>query len=70
MSYSIEATSHFDKQLKRLIKKFPSLKTEFNELINSLMEDPHQGLLWEMTVIKYALRLHPKEKGNLVGQEL
>jgi hypothetical protein len=36
MSYKIEATSYFEKQLKRLIKKFPSLKTEIQSLVISL----------------------------------
>ena len=43
MSYNIEVTAYFAKQLKRLAKKFPSLKKEYAELIASLKENPEQG---------------------------
>jgi len=36
MSYKIEITNLFEKQLKRLAKKFPSIKTEFAELVSTL----------------------------------
>jgi len=43
MSYNIEVTAYFGKQLKRLVKKFPSLKNEYANLISSLKENPEQG---------------------------
>jgi mRNA-degrading endonuclease RelE of RelBE toxin-antitoxin system len=43
MSFSFEITNLFEKQLKRLAKKFPSIKTEFAELVSSLKENPEQG---------------------------
>ena len=36
MSYSIIATPEFKRELKRLAKKFHSLKQEFADLIESL----------------------------------
>ena len=33
MSYNTIATHRFEKELKRLAKKFPSLKNEFAEMI-------------------------------------
>jgi mRNA-degrading endonuclease RelE of RelBE toxin-antitoxin system len=34
----------FDKELKRLSKKFASIKNEYLLLINSLKIEPHQGI--------------------------
>jgi len=33
MSYNVFTIAHFDKQLKRLVKKYPSLKTEYTEFL-------------------------------------
>ena len=43
MSYKISTISLFDKQAKRLAKKYPSLKRDLSELIDSLVNDPRQG---------------------------
>jgi hypothetical protein len=43
MSYSIISTHRFEKELKRLAKKFPSLKNEFAELIADITENPKSG---------------------------
>ena len=43
MSYNIEVTAHFAKQLKRLAKKYPSLKKEFADLVSLLKQNPEHG---------------------------
>ena len=43
MSYSIIPTHRFEKELKRLAKKFPSLKNEFAELIADIVANPETG---------------------------
>ena len=43
MSYKILPTLRFEKELKRLNKKFASLKSEYSELINDLMNNPETG---------------------------
>ncbi len=43
MSYEIYSIDYFDKQLKKLVKKYPSLQSEILELINSLKENPNLG---------------------------
>jgi len=45
MSYEILTIPPFDKQLKRLVKKYPSLKTEFSLLLDSIEDDPEKGIL-------------------------
>ena len=44
MSYNIVPTQRFEKELKRLNKKFPSLKNEFAELITSIITNPEVGI--------------------------
>lgn len=43
MSYSIVATQRFEKELKQLSKKFPSLKNDFAELIAAISVTPEMG---------------------------
>ena len=43
MAYKVDVTACFKKQAKRLIKKFPSLKSEIGALINLLEQVPVQG---------------------------
>jgi len=39
MSYKVRTIPHFDKALKRLAKKYPSLKMEYIALLDSLEQD-------------------------------
>ncbi len=43
MSYNIIATEPFERKLKRLAKKYKSLKTDLLEIINKLEENPSLG---------------------------
>ncbi|WP_184549599.1 type II toxin-antitoxin system RelE family toxin [Mucilaginibacter sp. FT3.2] len=43
MSYKVKFIPKFEKELKRLAKKFPSLKADFALLLTSLKENPTQG---------------------------
>ena len=43
MSYRVDTTPNFEREAKRLIKKYKSLKNEINTLIESLEEMPEQG---------------------------
>ncbi len=61
MSYRVDTITHFEREAKRLKKKFPSLKLEINELIDSLEEDPFQGA--PMRDGFYKIRLGVKSKG-------
>jgi mRNA-degrading endonuclease RelE of RelBE toxin-antitoxin system len=40
MSYNILPAHRFEKEIKRLAKKFPSLKNEFAKLIANLVSNP------------------------------
>ena len=43
MNYNIISIPEFDRDAKRLAKKYPSLKKELAELFRLLAGDPHQG---------------------------
>lgn len=70
MSYNIEITSFFEKQLKRLSKKFPSLKKEFAVLISSLKENPGQGKSLGNNCYKIRFAISSKGKGKSGGSRV
>ncbi|MFI5188060.1 MAG: type II toxin-antitoxin system RelE/ParE family toxin [Chitinophagales bacterium] len=67
MSYSIEVTKFFKRQLKRLVKKYPSLKSEFKKLTESLEENPEQGTPIGRNCYKIRLAIASKGKGKSGG---
>ena len=67
MNYSIEVTAFFEKQLKRLTKKYPSLKLEFIKLVTSLKENPEQGTTIGNHCFKIRLAIASKGKGKSGG---
>ena len=67
MSYKILLTSRFEKELKRLVKKFPSLKEEFTTLINDLINNPTSGTFIGNDCYKIRLAIASKGKGKSGG---
>lgn len=67
MSYKILPLPFFEKQLKRLSKKYPSLKEEFLQLIESLEENPVQGTSLGKDCYKIRLAISSKRKGKSGG---
>jgi mRNA-degrading endonuclease RelE of RelBE toxin-antitoxin system len=67
MSYNIEITALFEKQLKRLVKKFPSLKIEYSQLVSSLKNNPAQGTSLGSNCYKIRLAIASKGKGKSGG---
>lgn len=67
MSYNVLAIPPFDKQLKRLVKKYPSLKNEFAELLKSLEEEPEQGTNLGNNCYKIRIAIASKGKGKSGG---
>jgi mRNA-degrading endonuclease RelE of RelBE toxin-antitoxin system len=67
MSYNVLAIAPFDRQLKRLAKKYPSLKTEFIQLIDSLELQPEQGVPLGNSCYKIRLAIASKGKGKSGG---
>ena len=67
MSYSVLLTPVFLKELKKLVKKYPSLKEEYSDLISSLEENPIQGTKLSKNCYKIRLAIKSKGKGKSGG---
>lgn len=67
MSFRVKTITVFDRQAKRLIKKFPSLKKELQTLINELTEDPTKGTSIGHDCYKIRLAIASKGKGKSGG---
>lgn len=62
MIVSVIATPNFQREAKKLIKKYRSLKSELEQLISDLEADPRTGTL--ITEKVYKIRLAVKSKGT------
>ncbi|MCF2442669.1 type II toxin-antitoxin system RelE/ParE family toxin [Dyadobacter sp. CY345] len=67
MSYKIFSISLFDKQAKRLAKKYPSLKQDLSDLILELAEKPNIGKPLGNNFYKVRLAINSKGKGKSGG---
>jgi mRNA-degrading endonuclease RelE of RelBE toxin-antitoxin system len=67
MSYKIELTDNFIKEAKKLIKKYPSLRSEIAELGKELAENPTTGTPLGNDVYKIRLAIASKNKGKSGG---
>jgi mRNA-degrading endonuclease RelE of RelBE toxin-antitoxin system len=67
MNYNIFSTQRFEKEIKRLVKKFPSLKKEYSELIDNIKHLPNTGTLIANNCYKIRLAIASKVKGKSGG---
>ncbi len=67
MSYKIKFIPKPEKELKRLAKKFPSLKSDFSLLLQSLKENPSQGTPLGNECYKIRMSITSKGKGKSGG---
>ncbi|OJW69335.1 MAG: hypothetical protein BGO68_02730 [Candidatus Amoebophilus sp. 36-38] len=67
MSYNISSIPLFDKQAKRLARKYPSLKKDLAELLKSLADSPEQGTAIGHNFYKIRLAISSKGKGKSGG---
>lgn len=67
MSFEIIPILPFQRQAKRLIKKFPSFKNELLNLIESLKEQPQQGTPLGDDCFKIRVSIASKNKGKSGG---
>ena len=68
MNYKVIPVDKFKKEAKRLIKKYPSLKSELEELANSLSILPTQGTALGNDA--YKIRVSIKSKGKSGGARI
>ena len=70
MSYSVKTIPKFEKELKRLAKKHPSLKSDFSALLKSLKENPSQGTSLGNDCYKIRMTITSKGKGKSGGSRV
>jgi mRNA-degrading endonuclease RelE of RelBE toxin-antitoxin system len=70
MSYNIIAVPTFRKELKRLAKKYHSLKTDLAVLFDSLEQKPIQGTALGKNCYKIRLVISSKGKGKSSGARI
>jgi mRNA-degrading endonuclease RelE of RelBE toxin-antitoxin system len=67
MSFNVKTISVFDRQARRLAKKFPSLKKELQTLVIELKENPTKGIPIGHNCQKVRLAIASKGKGKSGG---
>jgi mRNA-degrading endonuclease RelE of RelBE toxin-antitoxin system len=70
MSYNIKTIAVFEKQTKRLLKKYPSLKNELIQLVQQLKENPEQGNGIGKNCYKIRISIASKGKGKSGGARI
>lgn len=70
MNFNIYTTDFFARQLKRLSKKYPSLKSDFITLTNSLKSKPTQGQHLGKDCYKIRMTISSKGKGKSGGSRV
>ena len=70
MSYSIISTHRFEKEIKRLTKKYSSLKIEFAQLIADINANPEAGTSIGNNCYKIRLAISSKGKGKRGGARI
>ncbi len=63
----VKYTSHFEREAKRLLKKHGSLALDLEILIDSLIENPTQGIFLGKNCYKIRLAISSKGRGKSGG---
>ena len=67
MSYKVKSIEVFERQAKKLTKKYASLKSELLALVLELKENPDQGTAIGKSCYKIRLAIKSKGKGKSGG---
>lgn len=67
MSFKVKTISVFEKQAKRLIKKYASLKAELLDLVQELKDNPEKGSPIGRGCYKIRISIASKGKGKSGG---
>lgn len=70
MSYNVKSITVFEKQAKKLIKKYPSLKKELLSLILRLKEYPELGTAIGKNCFKIRISIASKGRGKSGGARI
>lgn len=67
MHYRVYTTPDFKKLFRKLLKKYPSLKSDLQLLVEKLSEDPKAGIRLGYGIYKIRLSVKSKGKGTSGG---
>jgi hypothetical protein len=70
MSFNVYTTDFFDRELKRIAKKYPSVKNDYKALVDSLKEEPKQGQPLGKDCYKIRMAITSKGKGKSGGSRV
>ena len=70
MSFEIKSVPNFDKKIKQLSKKYPSIKQDLLELVEEIMEDPFLGISLGKDCYKIRMSISSKNKGKSGGSRV
>jgi len=70
MSFNVYTTDFFDRELKKLSKKYPSVKNDYKALVDSLKEEPKQGQALGKDCYKIRMAITSKGKGKSGGSRV
>ncbi len=70
MSYKIFRSENFSRQLKRLAKKYPSIKNDYVNLLDSLKKDPQIGSPLGNNCYKVRMKITSKQQGKSGGAKV
>ena len=70
MSFNVFTTDFFDKELKKLSKKYPSVKNDYKALVDLLKEDPKLGQPLGRDCYKIRMTITSKGKGKSSGSRV
>ena len=70
MSYDVKTIDVFERQAKRLIKNYASLKKELLKLVQELKENPEQGTAIGKSCFKIRISIASKGKGKSGGARI
>lgn len=70
MNYNIVTYKKFEKELKRLSKRYKSLKKDYGELLDELEQNPLAGVALSNGFRKVRMRISSKGKGKSGGARI
>ncbi|MBP6540575.1 MAG: type II toxin-antitoxin system RelE/ParE family toxin [Saprospiraceae bacterium] len=70
MNYKVISLFAFEKQLKRLCRKYPSLKIEFANILEQLSSNPEFGTPLGQNCFKIRISVSSKGKGKRSGARI
>lgn len=70
MMYNIKVTGLFEKEFKKLIKRYRSAREDIQTVVQSIIENPTQGIYIGNNCYKIKVAIKSKNKGKSGGARL